>query len=303
MSNSNSIINLGDLAKPATVLLEKISNALGGVFKPYQMVRVAKAEAKVKRIQAEAGIQVSELHERALCRFLEEEAKKQSNMEEITRQAIPQLADDAKPEEVDEDWIANFFDKCRITSDAEMQTLWSRVLAGEANEPGSFSKRTVNFLMSLDKTEAELFTKLCTFLWVIHDEMAPLVYDIAGAIYDKHGIAFEALVHLDSIGLIQFNAITGFAIDALPAEFATNYHGRPLQGIIAKGPNNEVDIGYALLTRTGHELARICSAEPDPEFWEYVREKWKGLGYLKPVATGDGEGGDNVVEPPGEVSP
>ena len=34
---------------------------------------------------------------------------------------------------MEEDWIANFFDKCRIVSDSEMQSLWARVLAGEAN--------------------------------------------------------------------------------------------------------------------------------------------------------------------------
>ena len=31
----SSLINLGELSKPATVLIEKISDAVGGVFKPY----------------------------------------------------------------------------------------------------------------------------------------------------------------------------------------------------------------------------------------------------------------------------
>lgn len=52
MSQENPIAKLGDLTKPATVLIEKISEAVGGVFKPYQIVRVAKAEAEVGRIQA-----------------------------------------------------------------------------------------------------------------------------------------------------------------------------------------------------------------------------------------------------------
>lgn len=30
-----------------------------------------------------------------------------------------------------------------------MQTLWARILAGEANAPGKFSKRTVNLVGSL----------------------------------------------------------------------------------------------------------------------------------------------------------
>jgi hypothetical protein len=43
MSDSNALINL-DLAKPATVLIEKIAEAMGGSFRPYQLKRIAKAE-------------------------------------------------------------------------------------------------------------------------------------------------------------------------------------------------------------------------------------------------------------------
>jgi hypothetical protein len=52
MGNSNSIINLGDLAKPATVLVEKISDAIGGIFKPYQIRRIAQAEGEAEKIRA-----------------------------------------------------------------------------------------------------------------------------------------------------------------------------------------------------------------------------------------------------------
>jgi hypothetical protein len=43
MGGNSSLINLGDLAKPASVLIEKISDAIGGGFKPWQTRRVAKA--------------------------------------------------------------------------------------------------------------------------------------------------------------------------------------------------------------------------------------------------------------------
>ena len=62
---------------------------------------------------------------------------------------------DQREEAMSDDWIANFFDKCRNVSDREMQDLWARVLAGEANTPGSYSKRTVNFLTTLDSEEAD----------------------------------------------------------------------------------------------------------------------------------------------------
>ena len=125
MSN-NSLINLGDLSKPVTVLIEKISNAVGGYFIPHQIVRIAEAEAEAEMISARARIDVNDLERRALNRFVAEEVLKQNNIEVITSKAIDLVDDFARPEDMEDDWIVNFFDKCRIVSDDEMQTLWSK---------------------------------------------------------------------------------------------------------------------------------------------------------------------------------
>ncbi len=50
-----------------------------------------------------------------------------------------------------------------MISDEQMQALWAKILAGEANGPGRFSKKTVNIVASLDKSDAEAFTTLCGF--------------------------------------------------------------------------------------------------------------------------------------------
>jgi hypothetical protein len=66
----------GELSKPATMLVEKISDAIGGIFKPYQIIRVVKAEAqadRVRAVRAESQIEISDLQRRAFHRFLEEE--------------------------------------------------------------------------------------------------------------------------------------------------------------------------------------------------------------------------------------
>lgn len=175
--SENPLATLGALSKPATVLIEKISNAVGGVFKPYQIVRVAKAEAEAERIRAKSEIQIGDFHRRALHRFLEEEARRQSNIEAITKQALPLLEDKSAPEKVENDWITNCFDKARIVSDDEMQRLWAKVLAQEANAPGAFSKRTVNLIGDLDKQDALAFTRVCGFGWMIGN-VTPLIFEL-----------------------------------------------------------------------------------------------------------------------------
>jgi hypothetical protein len=49
MTEGNPIINLGGLAKPVTVLIEKISNAVGILYEPKKIVKRAKADAEAKK--------------------------------------------------------------------------------------------------------------------------------------------------------------------------------------------------------------------------------------------------------------
>lgn len=275
MTENPLISVLGDLTKPATVLVEKVSDAVGGIFKPHQIIRVAKAEAEADRIQAESQIQVVDIEKRAMRRFLVEEARNQLNMEEITKLALPKLDEDSNPGDIEDDWITNFFDKCRIVSDTEMQQLWSGVLAGEANEPGAFSRQTVNLLADLDKTDAELFTRLCGFCWKI-GVVDPLVYehDVGAEIYDRQGVNFNSLSHLESLGLIHFDPVATFQRVRIPKKFSVFYYGKPVSLTFPNDEDNTLILGHVLLTRAGHQLAEICGSRPVEDFWDYVKDRW-----------------------------
>lgn len=270
----NSLLNIGDISKPADTLIKKVSAAVGGVFAPYQIKRMAKAEAEAAIIKAETDIQITELHRRAMHRFVEEEARKQKNIEDITREAIPHLSEHTNAEKMDDDWVANFFDKSRIVSDKEMQGLWSRVLAGEANAPGTFSKRTVNFISDLDKSDAELFTRLCGFGWDIGN-FCPLVLDTKAEIYKKNGLTFNGISHLESIGLITYSNLGAYRRIGLPKEFTIFYYGEPVMMEMSKDSDNELETGHVLLTKVGQELATICCSQPVEGFVDYVKDKWK----------------------------
>ena len=278
MPEGTSLINLGGLSKPATVLIEKISDAIGGYFKPYQIKRAAKAEGEAEIIKAQAQIEITDLQRRALVRFVAEEARKQDNIETITQKALPQLEESSKPQDVEDDWITNFFDKCRIVSDEEMQSLWAKVLAGEANSPGTYSKRTVSLLGSLDKSDAHLFMSLCGFGWFFGD-VVPLIFDVQEPIYNQQGINFNTLSHLDDIGLVSFDNWAGFQRLRLPKRITILYYGSPLIVEFPKDADNNLELGKARLTKTGQQFALICGSKPVDEFHLYVIERLvkKGL--------------------------
>ena len=271
----HDLINLGNLSKPADTLVKKVSNAVGGLFAPYQIKRIAKAEAEAALIKEQSEIEIKDLQKRAVRRWIEEEATQQKNMEDVTAKALPQLNETANPDSIEDDWLVNFFDKSRIVSDNEMQDLWSRVLAGEANVPGTYSKRTVNFLSDLDKAEADLFTKLCRFVWVIERTLVPLVFSAEEKIYNRHGVNFIRLQHLDSIGLIQFDQIMGLSMEVPKRSSVAYYYGRPFALDLSRDGGNKLAVGKVTFTRTGTELFPLGSSRPVEGFWEYVKDQWK----------------------------
>lgn len=272
MNNNNSIVNLGDLSKPANTLIEKISEATGGIFKPFQIKRVAQAEAEASIIKARADVQITELHQRSMQRFFLEEAKKQQNIEQITAKAIPQLNENSQPKKIDDDWIVNFFDKSRLISNDEMQNLWSKILANEANSPGSYSKRTVNLMSTLDKSDAEMITLLGNFSFII-DNYVPLIFDIENEIYKKNGVTFGMLKHLDSIGIISFESLSGYRRQNMPKKFLASYMNKAYIFDFEKEINN-INIGKVILNDTGQQIMNLCIKSEIKDFKEYVFNLW-----------------------------
>ena len=282
------IVDLGALTEPATVLIEKISDAVGGIAKPYQIRRVAKAEADAGRIRTESEIEISDLRLRAANRFVEEETRKQLNMENIVRRALPRLTGDAEPQRMRDDWITNFFEKSRLVSDEQMQELWSRALAGEANSSGSFSRKTINILHDMDSQAAELFRSLCGFSWNIAGEDGRVLVYLDGpddslGIYAECGIDFQSLMDLQSLGLLNLEPGT-VVQNELPLTFTAYYFGSSIEVTLATAAGMQLTIGAVALTASGRQLASICSAEPVDGFFEVVRAIWErdsGVASLK----------------------
>ncbi|MCD8520709.1 MAG: DUF2806 domain-containing protein [Saccharospirillaceae bacterium] len=279
MSEGNSLINLGDLSKPATVLIEKVSNAVGVLYEPRRIKKKAEAEVEAEKIKALASIELSEIQQRAIDRLVQQEGRKQENIESITAQAAASLDETADVQNLEEDWVAHFFKNCETVSDAEMQSLWSRLLSGEATRPGTFSKRTVDFVASMDKKDAEIFTKFCQFSWFLGDIM-PIIMEPEDEIYKSEGINFSVLKHLDAIGLISFESTSGYRRMGFGKLAKIYYFGRPTIIEFPKDKDNELNIGKVLLTRAGQELAPICGAKMNQNFYEYVIEKWFKSGLI-----------------------
>ena len=303
-----SLTDLAGLSKPATALIDAVSDAVGGIAKPWQMKRTARAEADAAIIRGKAEIELTDLQRRAQDRWLQEETAKQENIESITYGAIPDLKEGAKPEEIENDWLAYFYDRARLISDEEMQSLWSRLLAGEANAPGAFSRRTINLVSTLSKDDAELFTNLCSLVCSIetikpitidspkywHKICEPVIFDIHDEFYKDMGITIESMSHLEAIGLVYQLPKGRFVILGSDGRTTVDYFQYRLEletkspisaqiilaGDIPRDNSHSVFTGNVSLTESGRELAAICGATPSEEIVNYFINEWSLSGLM-----------------------
>jgi hypothetical protein len=264
-----SLIDLRALSEPAGKLIDSVKDAIGAVYKPTHIRRVAKAEADAAAIHALGEVRVQDIHERAQVRAETRALRQQRNVESIVSRAVPELPATVSPDPVDPDWIADFFDQCANVSDSQMQTIWSKILAGEVARPGTFSPRTLHAVRLLRKDDADLFTRVCRYVWVGSNEIIYVHLDELNRYAEAQSdIYYASFIHLRSIGLVELQSY--LVRNLLGNErMSLDYHGErfllyPTEAI-------ERALPIILLTSVGAELAPVAGATPDPAFPELVR--------------------------------
>lgn len=267
----DSLIDLGGLAKPATELIRKVSDAFEGLAKPWQIERVARAESRKQILAAQTQAKILEIERRALIRLAKEEGRKQANMENIVRKAIPNLSADSKPDKLDDDWITYFFDRCKLVSNGEMQLLWAKILAGEAHVPGSYSRNTIDIVSHLDKTDAVLFVHLSTFVWVIDGDLHHILPK--SFLRSAWRNFFADCQHLADIGLINFTGIGELSKLGLSKRTEARYHDS-LITIEFPNDNNRLPLGMVGFTQSGRQLYSICGAKRCEEYFSHILSTW-----------------------------
>ena len=280
--NSFSIISIDDNEAGKT-LVEKIAEAFGWIGAPWQVKRMAKAHVKADKIRLEGDIELADIDRRALNRWRLEQSQKQLNIENTISNAVPLLSNNSTPHDIDNDWIVQFFGFARNISDEDIQLLWSRVLAGEANAPGSFSKRTLRILSELEKEDGDMFSNVCNFIAKVGMD-DPVVFNSSDDLYIDAGVTFESIAHLDTIGLIEERNF-GFVRHIEGAQhIQVKYFGESFQlncDSLSRDKGG-LKMGKIRFTEAGRQLATICQTVAVEGNLERLREEWK-----EHIANGD----------------
>src|SRR5262245_9650289 len=245
---------LKELSKVAHTYIDNVAKTVGTGNGTTYVTERAKTRARAVVIEAQAREEITDRQRRAIARRRYEDEREQANLEAITRAAIPHLSDQAKPEQIDDDWLADFFDRAKKVSDKDMRTLWAEILAGQANAQGSFHKNALHTVSLLEKEDAHLFVKVCSFVFDIR-EATPVIFNLTAELYLNNGLHFDALSHLDDIGLVKFSNI-GFSKTQLPPKLPIIYHGRTYI-VSLPGGQKELPCGHVTFTAVGRRLAPL----------------------------------------------
>ena len=109
-----------------------------------------------------------ELKFRAGRRLLAEEINKQKNLEDVIQRADDILQTEPQPlpcqKETDKGWIDECLDGAGKTYIDNLKDYWAKLLAGEIKNPGTYSKRAVNFMKTLSQKDAEKIRNMCQYV-------------------------------------------------------------------------------------------------------------------------------------------
>lgn len=164
------IKNLAGLSKPLTKLIEVIASGCNWIAQPYQIKRLANANAYASSIQSKEefkqGLRNSLLEYTQRSILSVRENRQVENLANIINYAEQELQaiDKINDTPVSPEWSSLFFDYAQNIYEEEAQIVWAKILAQETASPGKFFKRTLDILHNIEPFEAKWFVELCQFV-------------------------------------------------------------------------------------------------------------------------------------------
>jgi hypothetical protein len=228
--------------------------------------------------------EVRSLHERAQRRMALENAMQQLNREAVVEHAAAELANEERVSEepVEPDWVTRFWRTAQDISNEEMQLIFGKILAGEVKQPGTFSPRTLDFLATLTKKEAQSFRELCSFAWHHSGNINIILFGTDNEDFFITVPDYEKIQHMHDIGLIEFVVHSANAYIFHGKERLFSYGGMYIiveaQGAFFAPEKHYVPGGIIGLTQIGKELARVCQPEINPCVVDYATKHWMEAG-------------------------
>ncbi|WP_051054233.1 DUF2806 domain-containing protein [Fibrella aestuarina] len=277
---------------PFDKFIEVVSNGIGTLYKPrairneadaeaYKMEVLANAEARRKLILAGAD---DEIAKRAAQRLVQQEVKRQQNIEAVAEKAYAYLPEAVSEEPVSPDWRTRFFNHVQDVSEKDMQDLWARILATEIAKPKSASIRLLDVLSTMSREEAIVFERMCALA-----TQHRFVYQMNNRDLSRFGINYSDIMLLGELKLVHSSETT-VQFDQRSDTIGPN---GTFEGVLIPLGNKACTItrtnGSSLqaiqfinhaFTKAGEELCAIINVELNQAYLDAWVEERASKGYL-----------------------
>lgn len=260
-------INLG-LDKTGKKLVEKIAGAIGILYDSHGL---KESERIFSKMMAEKIMEDASLSNEEKA-FVWNEFKyiiaKNKNRKTILEKAQYHLKENANPNEMSDDWIFEYWEKIGKIVMEDFQELWGRLLAEEANYPGTVSKRLLHNMFLMSKQDVENFMNLTRFCFF--DKKADMVHPIIfikdnSAAYANSKITTEVLRELEQFSLIEVDYAAGFSFHNKKDLMYTNHY--------IKLNASRIFVGNVRLTADGQKLFKIVDKRNNDQILAYTIQK------------------------------
>ena len=278
---------------------------------------LAASEADALRVAAEAQSEVRQFLETSDATSMPaltteqvsgavqfQQERRLRNVQAIANAAAVELGDETVVDDApDSDWVARFFDGAQEVSNADMQQLWARILAGEVRQPRTTSIRTLEILRNLDPRVAGTFQRFCSVasacavigniqlsspldpdtgfydpthnMLLLDQRVVVFGGNAASNALQTYGLGFATLNVLNEYGLIisDYNSWYDYRMCILqpnanpPTPFRL-IHGGKTWILLPESTSFDGQLRFSgvALTSSGRELASVVEIEPNEQY-------------------------------------
>lgn len=167
------------------------------------------------------------------------------------------------------DWLSGFIDTTSGVFDEQMQDLWARILAGELEHPGSYSKRTLSILRDLTQEEARTFERMAACV-VFSDDDAYL-YDDA-ELNEQFGISVFDILNTENAKLLNAQALS-LETSVREKNYPVLHNGKEIMLATPIGKSGKLSYSVMQLTHAGRELLQVARSTINGDYWTELQKR------------------------------
>ncbi len=175
---------------------------------------------------------------------------------------------------IDNDFFWNTIEHAKTVSNEEMQDLIAKIIAGEYNNPTTYSMSTLYVLKSVDSQTLKNFVNILSISLTGIGIFKDLFLSLEDM--NKFGVSYSSFLDLQDVGLISSNE----SLISKEGEIIDLYIDKKIHF----KPKNEADKKitiptFYLLTKAGREIRQHLQIKENPNFIDWLKKKYENKNF------------------------